>query len=358
MEVSEVCDLAKVHSGALPTVRRVRARAPLRVGLAGGGTDVPPYCDVFEGGTISATINRYTYAFVSISPSQHTIVESLDFMERGCVECGTVRNHHSLRLAAAALEHVSQLLDGGHCPPLQIRTWSLVPAGSGLGSSSSLTVALVRALTVFLGLEMDRNDIALASYSIERDRLGLACGGQDHFAAAYGGFLRMRFAPGRKISVRRLGVSSELVSELEARLALYFTGRTREPRVARGRIESISDLGRRIEPLHVMYRQVNAMENALLAGDCDRIAKLIGDAAEAKKGSSEDMLNEQLVDIEERAARRGCTATKVSGSGGGGFMLLVTEPENMHAVRSGIGAESGYFIEFGFTTSGVSGWVA
>ena len=217
---------SQVQGGPMPAAA-VRSRAPLRLGLAGGGTDLSPYCDDFGGAVLNATIDRYAHAFVA--PAQAGL-------HLRAVDLGITESFASLADAAASKLplHVAvhrrfvEDLGLGEGVALSVTTSVDSPPGSGLGSSSALVVALVEAYRRYFGVPMGPYEIARLAFIIEREDMGLAGGRQDQYAATFGGFNFIEFGADDRVVVNPLRMKRELVNDLESRLLLYFTGRSRE----------------------------------------------------------------------------------------------------------------------------------
>ena len=209
------------------SIRRVRARAPLRLGLAGGGTDVSPYCDTYGGLVLNATIDRYCYA---------TLEESLDGAIEFCApDIGVIDDHRPpdpeadstpLHLHRAIYERMNRDFDLGR-PRIRLTTISDAPPGSGLGSSSTLVVSAIEAFREFFALPLGEYDVARLAFEIEREDYGQAGGSQDQYAATFGGFNVMEFGPAGRIIVNPLRIKDATLRELEASIVLFHTGVSR-----------------------------------------------------------------------------------------------------------------------------------
>ncbi|GGZ70916.1 dehydrogenase [Lysobacter xinjiangensis] len=339
----------------------VRARAPLRLGLAGGGTDVSPYCDQYGGFVMNAAIDRFAYATVDEAPGGAAEFVSLDNDVRCCWSPeGLDKAPPSLRLLVGVYARICmQFLDGRH-PPIRIRTYSDAPPGSGLGSSSTLVVALVAALCEFFALPLGEYEIAHLAYSIEREDLALAGGKQDQYAAAFGGVNFMEFHAGDRVIVNPLRIKDWVLAELEASLVLYFTGVSRESaRIIDEQVRNAaSGAHDSVSAMHQLKFEAVQMKEALLKGDLDAFARTLQKGWEAKKRMASSVSNPVIDAVEAVAVTHGARATKVSGAGGGGFMMFVCDPTDRVRLSRALQHQGGQVMDFHFNPQGAVAWRA
>ncbi len=336
-----------------------RARAPLRLGLAGGGTDVSPYCDRFGGHVMNVTIDRYAYASVTAAGDSRACFEALDFGGIDHHACGgTVGLDGPLKLARGVYARVCRDYLDGRQPALHVRSYSDAPPGSGLGSSSTMVVALVQAFVEYFSLPLGEYEVAHLAYDIERRELGLAGGKQDQYAAAFGGFNFMEFYEGNRVIVNPLRVKDWIRAELEASLVLYFTGLSRASadiidqqsrNVAESNPESI-------EAMHRLKQEAIAMKECVLKGDLLRLESTMQAGWQAKKQTAQSISNPLIERIERIAFSNGARAAKVSGAGGGGFMMFLARPEDTLRLRRALAVEGGSLLDFHFTQRGAMSW--
>lgn len=339
----------------------VRARAPLRLGLAGGGTDVAPFCDLHGGFVMNAAIDKFAYAIIDESPGGNIEFHALDHAASAEWTPGSpAPGMDKVQLLAGAYQRVCEdFLDGRH-PPVRIRTFSDAPPGSGLGSSSTLVVALVTALAEYFSLALGEYEIAHLAYRIERHDLGMAGGKQDQYAAAFGGFNFMEFHAGDRVIVNPLRIKEGVLAELESSLVLYFTG------VSRASARIIDEQARNaatgvqssVDAMHALKREAVQMKEALLKGDFPSFAATMQSGWEAKKQMASSISNPMIDAIERVAVSAGAKATKVSGAGGGGFMMFVCDPADRVRLGRALLAEGGSLLDFHFNPQGAVAWRA
>lgn len=349
---------------AWPVASAVRARAPLRLGLAGGGTDVSPYCDLHGGAVMNATIDRYIYATIEALPQgdagDEVVLQSHDLgiEARYPAGRGALPVDGRLDLPKAVYNRVVADFLGGHAPPLRISTHSEAPAGSGLGSSSTLAVAVLQGLTEMFGLPLGEYDVAHLAFAVERQDLGLAGGRQDQYAAAFGGFNFMEFRADDVVVVNPLRIKPETVRELEAATILCFTGVSRESAtiIAEQVRHAAAGDAKPIEAMHRLKAAAVAMKEALLRGDRRAVAETLHHGWESKRGMAAGISTGPIEDAMATAMGAGALAGKVSGAGGGGFVMLLAPLERRRAVMDAL-RERGYRAETcRFTNEGAVAW--
>jgi D-glycero-alpha-D-manno-heptose-7-phosphate kinase len=332
-------------------MRVIRAKAPLRVSFAGGGTDVAPF-PAREGGLVlSATINRYAYGALAPRTDSQIGVESVDF--------GLSLNYEAdeelifdgrLDLAKAAIRKLGR---GG----FDIFLHTNAPPGSGLGSSSAVMVTLIGLLKEFHGRPLTDYEVAQLAFDLERNELGIRGGLQDQYAAAFGGFNFIEFEADRVI-VNPLRIPPDVVHELEHNMLLCYTGKTRSS----DRI--IEDQTNRWEGgdedalsgLRTGKQLAVEMKNALLQRRLNDFGDLLGSAWEHKKKMSPRISNEFIDTAYEEARKQGALGGKVTGAGGGGFMLFYCPFQRKHHVANALMAMNGLVTEFEFTGNGLTTW--
>jgi D-glycero-alpha-D-manno-heptose-7-phosphate kinase len=339
----------------------IRARAPLRLGLAGGGTDVSPYCDEYGGFVLNATIDKYAYAVIE-TPADGAVQFIAADQQQSWQGDAAARLpvEGELALHRGVYNRVVREFNGGRPIPLRMTTFSDAPPGSGLGSSSTLVVAMLKAYTELLGLPLGEYETAHLAYEIERLDLGLSGGKQDQYAATFGGFNFMEFYGGDRVIVNPLRIKNWIVSELEASTLLYFTGVSRasadiidEQRMHMKRHDHDA-----LDGLHRVKREAVQMKEALLRGDFELLARSLRDGWAAKKRTARSVSNSQIDEVFEQALAAGALGGKVSGAGGGGFMFLLTRPHRRMEVMRALASCGGQVMNCHFTEHGTQGWRA
>lgn len=337
----------------------VRARAPLRLGLAGGGTDVSPFCDQHGGYVMNVTIDKYAYATIDASTSGLVEFIAQDASAREQLPPDEVDlGPGPLQLMKGVYCRIVRDYLGGKAPAIRVRANSDAPPGSGLGSSSTMVVALVTAFAEYFRLAMGEYEIAHLAYSIERNDLGLSGGKQDQYAAAFGGFNFMEFYGSDRVIVNPLRIKEWIWNELESSLVLYFTG------VSRASAKIIDEQSRNIregrsdslDAMHRLKQEATQMKEALLRGDFFRLATVMQSGWHAKKQSASSITNPMIDTIESLASGHGARATKVSGAGGGGFMMFLCDPADRVGLVRALAGAGGTVYDTHFTHQGASAW--
>jgi D-glycero-alpha-D-manno-heptose-7-phosphate kinase len=320
-------------------IHRVRSRAPLRLGLAGGGTDVSPYCDTYGGIVLNATIDRYCYA--TLEDSLDDAVEFLapdlevtDSLALGIQSAAPT----ALNLHQAMYERLTRDFDLGR-PGIRLTTVSDAPPGSGLGSSSALVVSVVEAFREFFGLPLGEYDVARLAFEIEREDYGQAGGSQDQYAATFGGFNVMEFGPAGRVIVNPLRIKEATLRELEASIVLFHTGVSRKSAeiIERQTTYISSGSASQLAATHELKEEAIAMKEALLRGDLVQLAQVLDRGWQAKKQLAEGISNPRIEHCFDVARAAGALAGKVSGAGGGGYVLFLADPVRRPAVMRALG---------------------
>jgi D-glycero-alpha-D-manno-heptose-7-phosphate kinase len=338
--------------------KEVRARAPLRLGLAGGGTDVSPFSNEYGGFVLNVTIAKY--AHVTITSRSDGLVE-LQAADRELSWNGPASEAlplvKGLELHTGVYNRI--LRDFNRDQPLSISivTHSEAPPGSGLGSSSTMVVALVQAFCEYLSLPLGDYDVAHLAYEIERVDLGLAGGKQDQYAAAFGGLNFMEFY-GDRVIVNPLRIKQQHRAELESSLVLFFTGVSRESaNIINEQVQNVKKGNENsLQAMHNLKAEAVHMKEAILKGDFEGLALAMRKSWEAKKKMANLISNETINEIYGAAMKAGARAGKVSGAGGGGFMMFIVDPIKRPQVMKCLANFSGAVSTCTFVEQGAHSW--
>lgn len=337
----------------------IRARAPLRLGLAGGGTDVSPYCDIHGGYVLNATIDRYAYAVIkTLDEPVIRFVATDQQSEKVKALAEPLALNGKLDLHKAVYNHMIKHYNGGEPIPLELSTFCDAPAGSGLGSSSTLVVVMIRCFAELLNLPLDDYTIAHLAYKIERLDCALQGGRQDQYSATFGGFNFMEFYAGDHAVINPLRIKNWIICELEASLLLFYTGVSRESAkiIADQSTNIKSGSEEALEAMHGIKREALVMKECLLRGDFDGIVDSMRQGWSNKKRSAKTVSNLHIDEIYNAAIDAGALAGKVSGAGGGGFMMFFMPPEKRMDITRALAKFSGQLSNCHFTKYGSQAW--
>lgn len=337
----------------------IRSKAPLRLGLAGGGSDVSPYSDLYGGLILNATINLYAYCTIKETNDGYICINAYD---SDCIQKLPVADQLSLE------DHQAILFKGVYnrivkdygieTEGFEVMTYNDAPAGSGLGTSSTMVVCILKAFVEWQNLPLGDYEIARLAYEIERIDLGLSGGKQDQYAAAFGGFNYMEFLKNDMVIVNPLKVKRWIVDELEANLVLYFTGKSRSSAmiIEEQKKNTTSGNQKSIEAMHRIKQSAIDMKLALLKGDMEELARIVGRGWEDKKKMANAISNPVIEEAFDVAVKAGAKTGKVSGAGGGGFIMFLVDPTKKKAVIDALSRLSGFTMPFNFTEGGAHGW--
>jgi D-glycero-alpha-D-manno-heptose-7-phosphate kinase len=332
----------------------IRAKAPLRISFAGGGTDVPPF-PAREGGLVlNAAINRYAYGTLRPRTDDNIRIRSVDYGLTAQFSPGEpLVFDGKLDLAKAAIRRLAEREASG----FDLLLYSNAAPGSGLGSSSAMMVALVGVLTEFLSAPVTDYDLAELAHSVEREELGIKGGRQDQYAAVFGGFNFIELS-GDRVIVNPLRVAPDVMLELEHNLLLCYTGTTRrgdriiEDQTARFE-EGNEDA---IAGLRAQKELAVEMKNALLQRRLTDFGELLDTAWQAKKRMSPRISNGRIEELYEEARRFGAIGGKVTGAGGGGYVLFYCPYDRKHEVAQRMIELEAAVDDFAFEPRGLQTW--
>jgi D-glycero-alpha-D-manno-heptose-7-phosphate kinase len=335
-----------------------RSKAPLRIGLAGGGTDVSPYSDLYGGAILNATISLYAYASIEPLTEGKIILETNDrneTEEQPFINELPIDGH--LNLLKGVYNCIQR--DYGHIKSgFKLSTFVDAPAGSGLGTSSTLVTAIIGAFTEMMRLPLGEYDIAHYAYEIERNYLKLAGGKQDQYAATFGGVNFMEFYEGDKVIVNPLRIKQQYLFELENNLVLYYTSTSRESAkiIEQQSRNVIAKQEQSIEAMHLLKQQAQMMKEALLKGRLHEFGEILDYGYQQKRKMAEGISNSLMEEIYETAKANGATGGKISGAGGGGFMIFYCPGTTKYKVIESLKRFGGHHKNYQFVEHGLKAW--
>jgi len=314
----------------------IRSRAPLRLGLAGGGTDVSPYCDTYGGAIINVTIDKYAYVSLKPSIDGDIVLNSIDLgvTERFAANA-LVPDDSKLALHRGVYNRIMRDYNDGKPLPLVVNAHVDAPMGSGLGSSSALVVAMVAAYCELLSIPLGEYEIARLAFDIERVDLKLGGGRQDQYAATFGGFNFMEFGADERVVVNPLRIRPHVHNELESSVLMVFTGASRESaKIINAQSKSVSSGGSSLEAMHQLKLEATQMKEALLFGSMRKVADILASGWEAKKRTSPVVSTPEVEALFDLVLKNGAMAGKLSGAGGGGFAMFICDPDRRPTLQA------------------------
>jgi len=337
-----------------------RSKAPLRIGLAGGGTDVSPYSDLFGGSILNATISLYAYAnivprednliiFKTFDRGEELQIKTTDFLE--------INGQFDLFKGV-----YNRLVKDFVKKPFgfELGTYVDAPAGSGLGTSSTLMVAILGAFVEMFNLPLGEYDIAHLAFEIERLDLRMAGGKQDQYAATFGGFNFMEFYADDRVIVNPLRINEDYIHELENNIVLYYTGNSRlSSEIIKAQQDNVMQKrNESIEAMHRLKEQSIMMKEALLRGELNKIGEVLNFGWLHKKNMATGITNPIIEKIYQAAIEEGSIGGKISGAGGGGFMFFFCPNNTRYRVIDRLQEFGGEVKNFTFVTKGLTSWKA
>lgn len=338
----------------------IRSRAPLRLGFAGGGTDLSPYCDKYTGCVLNATINMYAYCTIEVSNNGKTSFNASDlcaYYEMDMDDLNSLVTEKGVKLLVGVYRGIVRRFLKGKPLSFKMTTYSDASMGSGLGGSSALVVAIVKAFVEWLNLPLGEYDIAKLAWEIERIDLGLAGGKQDQYAATFGGFNFIEFSADNKVVVNPLRIKNWIRCELEDSLLLYFLGKSHDSaEIIKQQISSVSNDEKRLEAMHEVKRTAYVMKESVLTGNFNLFADSLKAAWEAKKRTSDVISNASIQKVYDAFMEAGGRAGKISGAGGGGFFMFYINPADRMRITKVLERFGGTVYTVGFTKDGTMGW--
>ncbi len=336
----------------------IRSKAPLRIGLAGGGSDVSPYSDLYGGAILNATVSLYAYATIIPRNDGKIIIHASDKKER------LVYNTTS----ELPIDGTLDLLKGIYnrvvknftheALSFELTTFVDAPPGSGMGTSSTLVTAVLGAFAEWLKLPLGEYDIAHLAYQIEREDLAMAGGKQDQYAATFGGVNFMEFYKDDKVIVNPLRIRSKVLNELAYNLVLFNTDTSRvSADIIKKQQKNVTQKNEvSIQAMHNIKKQAVLMKEALLKEDLDKIGELLQYGYEFKKQMAKGIATPYMEDLYQTALQAGATGGKISGAGGGGFMFFYCPENTRFDVIKALEKKGGLSKRYQFTEEGLTTW--
>jgi D-glycero-alpha-D-manno-heptose-7-phosphate kinase len=340
-------------------ILKVRAKAPLRLGIAGGGTDVSPYSDMFGGCVLNATINLYAHTFIE----ENTFADEVKFSALDLDISDSISTKSDIGLSGKLMLHravyirVMKDFNNSIFLPLSVKTFCDCPPGSGLGSSSAIVVSMLQAYIELLKIPLGEYDIAMLAYEIERIDCAMSGGKQDQYAATFGGFNFIEFNKNNQVIVNPLRIRNKIKHELEESLILFFMGASRDSaKIINDQIESIDNNKKSLIAMHKVKHNAFKIKEHLFKGDIEMISNIFLDSWKAKKETSDAISNPEIEKIEKTIMKAGARSMKVSGAGGGGFIMIFINPEDRVRMRLLLETFPGECQNFNFTNEGTISW--
>ena len=324
------------------------ARAPVRISLAGGGTDLPAYYEQYRGCVVSTTIDKYFYVFLNVCQGDDLQITSSDYRTFYRHEGnGSLLWEGDLSLPKAILHHF------GIKHGLSMFLASQVPPGTGLGSSSSVAVAIIKAISTAFGLLLSKQELAELACTIEIEKLGEPIGKQDQYAAAFGGLNFITFTRDA-VTVEPLQVSYETSRRLQENLLLFFVGFTRDAADILGQQKKATQHNdpQVIQALHRVREMATQVKECFEGGDLQHFGQLLHENWKQKRRFAKGVSNSFIDHCYDLALEHGALGGKITGAGGGGFLMLYCEPERQLAVTQALEAQGLKRMSFRFETTG------
>lgn len=331
----------------------IRGRAPLRVSFGGGGTDVAPFCVEQGGAIIGSTINKYAYCSIVPREDNQIVVHSLDFDMT--VKYNAKKNYvydGKLDLVKAALKAMN-IRKG-----CEVYLQCDAPPGSGLGTSSTVMVAMLIAMARWKGMEMDGYQLADLAYQVEREDLGISGGYQDQYAATFGGINFIEFHGRNNVVVNPLRIKKDILHELQYNLLLCYTGNVH---VSANIIQDQVSNYKKVDAFNAMCEVkalAYAMKDELLKGNLYAFGRLLNVSWESKKRMSNKITNPQVDALYNEAMGAGALGGKLLGAGGGGYLLMYCPYNVRHKVAERLEAVGGQLADWNFELRGAQSWIS
>jgi D-glycero-alpha-D-manno-heptose-7-phosphate kinase len=335
-----------------------RSKAPLRIGLAGGGTDVSPFCDIYGGAVLNATIDMYAYC--SIEPNNSHVVEfyAADRDEYVVLDLDEEQGKYDiLPLHVNLYRRIKNLFFNGCMSGFKLTTYSDAPAGSGLGSSSTMMVAMIKAYQEWSKYYFLDYDIAQLAYQVERVDCGFSGGKQDQYATVFGGLNFIEFRKDVTV-VNPLRISPAIKNELENMLIMYYTGKSRfSSDIIDAQVEGAKkSKGETLDALQKIKQSAYQMKDSVLRGNFEEVCTTLNTGWAAKKQSCNSVTSQLIDSVYDFVMSNGGKAAKISGAGGGGYMMILCNPTYRSQLLKKLNSLGGVATTVSFTNEGAVSW--
>lgn len=349
---------------------KIRSRAPLRIGLSGGGTDLPAYSDQFGGTVLNATIGMYAHC--TIIPTNDNKIKIYAYDNKNTLETDSVPylpidDDNTLILHKGIYNRIVKDYNGGKPLSFIMSTSNDAPIGSGLGTSSTMVVAILEAYNRWLSLGLSDYQKAQLAYEIERIDLGLAGGKQDQYAAVFGGFNLMEFKTDKSTIVNTFKLSRDTINELECSIVLYYSGTGRKSANQQMELASniINDQSKKadkketstLDAMKILKDCCYEMKDCIITNNLTGFSECMKRVWENKKKTSSIISNPQLEEVISHAMANGAESVKISGAGGGGFMTFYCDPINRQELIYALEKLPGTVYPLKLTEHGVESWI-
>ena len=336
----------------------IRSKAPLRLGLAGGGTDVSPFSDIYGGCILNATISLYAYC--DIIPHNDGKIRFFLEDKNQRYEYDSIEQlpiNGEIDLLKAVYNRIVRDFNVGKLS-FDIHTFVDAPAGSGLGTSSTLVVAVLGAFVQWLKLPLAEYDIASLAYSIEREDMLLAGGKQDQYAAKFGGFNFMEFYAEGKVIVNPLRIKDKILNELSRNIILFYTATSRDSAkiIEQQQKNVIANNTQSIEAMQQLKHQAVLMKESLLKSDLDKIGDILNLGWQYKRQMARGISTDLFESVYNAALQAGASGGKISGAGGGGYIFFYASEAKRYEVIKALDSFGGKVRRFEFTNQGLETW--
>ncbi len=324
-------------------------RAPVRISFGGGGTDLASYYKKHGGVVVSAAINKYFYTILELRQDERIQIISSDLQLNHTVEdCYSLKYGEGLDIPVGVLKHM-HVRRG-----MNLLMASEIPPGTGLGSSGAVTVNIINTINHLEHLKMTKKELAEMAYHIEYNELGLPIGKQDEYASAFGGLNFITFDRSGDTTVEPLHVPKEVRMRMEDDVMLFFTGRTRQSsKILKSQDSSTKeDTGEVVERLHEIKNIAFKVKKAIEIGDLTEMGHLLDMSWQNKKKLAKGISNPRINKIYETAKKEGAVGGKLTGAGGGGYMMLFCHKKYQPAVKKAMHKEGLSLLDFKFDHKG------